>query len=53
MSAKVEIQEILLEKGTETDLSRSDYLENLEQASVCVNAAGSVDVTGETHTLMG
>ena len=53
LSAKVEIQEILLEKGTETDLSRSDYLENLEQASVCVNAAGSVDVTGETHTLMG
>ena len=53
LRAKVEIQEILLDKETEADLSRADYLETLEQASICANAAGSCEVTGETHTLLG
>ena len=52
LTAKVEIQSILMDKETENDLSRSDYLETAEQATL-YSQAGSADVQGEAATLMG
>ena len=52
LQAKVEIQSILLEKGTENDLSRSDFLETVNQATLC-SQAGSEDISGEALTLRG
>lgn len=50
LQVKAEIQSNLVEKGTETDLSRSDFLETLNDATAC-SQAGSDECSGEALTL--
>ena len=52
LEAKMEIQSILLDKDTEDDLSRQEYLE-LAQSVQAYNNAGTDEITGEASTLMG
>ena len=52
MRIKMELQTVLIEKETEDNLSRSDYLATVDETQKLLGA-GSGETVGETQTLMG
>lgn len=53
LRAKADVQGVLIEKETETDLSKSDYLETLNAAETYEQASSDeTELTGEALTLM-